>query len=117
MTWTANGGTSFSKLVFNPLAANILYIDLNGNLTYSLSLSNSNNTPVALSSFTTSLFTALDFSLTGKYMATGGNGKVLYIYDLTRTVVARWDTSAPIRAISFSKNNPNKRLYVGDSSG
>ena len=107
MTWTANGGTAFSKLIFNPLAASILFIDSNSNLTYSLSLSHSNNTPVALSSFTTSIFTALDFSYTGKYMATGGNGKILYIYDSTRTAVARWDTSAPIRSIAFSKNNPN----------
>jgi WD40 repeat protein len=117
MTWTANNGTTFNKIAFNPLATNVIFIDSSSNLTDSLAMTNHSANPVALSSLTTSAFTAVDFSPNGKYIATGGTGRILYIYDSTRTPVARWDTTAQIRAIAFSRNNPNQRLFVGDSTG
>ena len=118
MTWNAKNGTTFGKIAFNPLAANVIFIDSRSNLTYSLTMTNHHSAnSVALSSLTTSAFTAVDFSPNGKYIATGGTGRILYIYDSTRTPVARWDTTAQIRAIAFSRNNPNQRLFVGDSTG
>jgi WD40 repeat protein len=117
MTWNANNRTIFTKIAFSPVAANVIFIDSSGNLTYSLNVTNNSASPVSLSSLATSAFTAVDFSPNGKYIAAGGTGKILYIYDSMRTPIARWDTTAAIRAIAFSRNNPNQRLFIGDSTG
>ena len=70
-------------MAFDPLKTNILYIDLNGNRFFDLFYMN--GTAVHLTSPTT-ILRAVDFASNGKYFATGGDARILYVYDANRAL-------------------------------
>jgi hypothetical protein len=59
----------------------------------------------------------LDISSDGKYSAAGGELSSFFIYDSSRSVVARWTTSNKIKGIAFNRNSINRELYIGDING
>lgn len=102
-------------MVFDPLANDLVYIDLNGNEFFNQVIT-SGATPTALTGPTAALY-ALDFSSNGKYIATGGESKILYIYDSSRTSIERWDTTDKIKGVVFNKHPISQKMFVGDISG
>ena len=67
-TWAA-GSTIYSKLAFDPLGTNIMYIDLTGNQFFNLIIAT--GVATALSG-PAAILNTLDFSFDGKHIATGG---------------------------------------------
>lgn len=107
------GSTTYSKLVWDPLADFLMYIDTNGNQLFSLNVGT--GTPTQALVATSTLF-ACDFSPNGKYIATGGNEKKLFLLDSTRMLTETWLTSDIIKGIAMTKD-VNTKLFVGDILG
>jgi WD40 repeat protein len=107
------GFTAYSKLVWDPLADFLMYIDTNGNQLFSLNVAT--GTPTQALATGNTLF-ACDFSPNGKYIATGGNEKKLFLLDSTRMLTETWLTSDQIKGIAMTKDE-NTKLFVGDILG
>lgn len=82
-SWAA-WSTTYTKIVFDPLTNFLLYIDTNGNQFFNLNVATG---AAAALVGPGAILSASDFSKDGKYISTGGDGKVLYIYDSNRVSI------------------------------
>ncbi len=53
----------------------------------------------------------------GRYTASGGEAKILYVYNAIGNTVSRWDTTDDIKAIVFNRNSINQKMFVGGDTG
>ena len=112
-TGTLTTSSSFSKVVFDPLSAQLVYIDLSASKFMNWIIGGGTS---QLNGPSNSLFDS-DYMTNGKYIATGGSAKVLYIFNSSGISYERWKTTDQIKGVVFSKDIINPKLYAGDITG
>lgn len=111
---TSTASSNFGKLVFDPIASQLVYIDLAAPKFMNFAITT--NTAQQLTG--PGLLSASDFMSNGNYIAAGGSGKLLYIYNRSLlTAYERWPMSGSIQGVVFNKNLTFPKLYVGDNAG
>lgn len=111
---TTTVSSSFSKVVFDPLAAQLVYIDLSTSKLMNWVIGG--GAPTQLTGPSTALADS-DFMFNGKCVAAGGTAKILYIYNGSRISYERWTTTDVIKGVVFTRDAINPKIYAGDNSG
>ena len=111
---TTTVSSSFSKVAFDPLASQLVYIDLSASKLMNWVIGG--GAPTQLTGPSTALADS-DFMFNGKYIAAGGTAKILYIFNGSRVSYERWITGDVIKGVVFTRDAINPKLYAGDNSG